>query len=147
MIPKARNSHRPAPGSDPGPRDIALHPSRPRGAPRNGCARGRGVLPRQATGRSAQIRAACILVLLTLAPIEAAYAQAYSCYRPAELRVPSGYTVTERQREDLVRDAATYLADMQTYAECLRAEHEHAMDELDEVADRIERMDEEVSRR
>jgi len=96
---------------------------------------------------SGRIRAASVLALLTLAPVDAAYAQAYSCYRPAELRVPSGYRITEHDRERLVRDAAIYLADMQNYAECLRKEHEHAMDELDDVADRIERMDEEYSRK
>ena len=80
-------------------------------------------------------------------PAGFADAQAYSCYRPDPPRVPSGYTIATRAAEDLKREVDRYFADARTYVECLRSEHAHVLDEMNEIADRIDRMTDELSRR
>lgn len=88
-----------------------------------------------------------VAALCILGPAPFAHAQAYSCYRPSELRVPSGYSLDEHDHDRLAREAAVYLADMQDYIECLHMEYENALDELDDVADSLDRVDEEFSKR
>ena len=77
-----------------------------------------------------------VLGMLTL---DVANAAAYSCYRPSELRIPSGYTLVKRDVETLRDDARRYLTDMQAYLDCLEREADHAVRELEAVGRDFER--------
>ncbi len=91
----------------------------------------------------------CLLAsaLLIAGLAETVNAQAYSCYRPSEPRIPSGYTATKREMERTNEEVNQYYLDIERYIECLTKEGQHAISEIEDVSKTFKRAIDEFNRR